>query len=91
MQDVVTGFFLVFENQMDAGDMVVLNGQTGIVEDFGLRLTQVRLYDGGQAIIPNRSIGQVINYRSGALVATVDVVLSQGATGWRTVVAEALR
>lgn len=91
VQDVVTGFFLVFERQMDVGDMVVLNGLTGVVEDFGLRLTQVRLFDGGQAIIPNRSIGQVINYRTGAIVATVDVMLSKGATGRREVVAEALR
>lgn len=90
VQDVVTGFFLIFERQMDVGDMVILNGQTGIVKDFGLRLTEVRLYDGGRALIPNRSIGQVINYRSGALVATVDVVLT-AATGRREMVADALR
>ena len=73
VQDVVTGFFLIFERQLDVGDMVVVSGQTGIVEDFGLRLTRLRLADGGHVILPNRSISQVINYRAGSLQATVDV------------------
>ena len=91
VQDVVTGFFLIFERQLDVGDMVSINGQTGLVEDFGLRFMELRLFDGSHALIPNRTIMQVINYRSRGLRATIDVVLTQPATGRRDAVAAAQR
>lgn len=90
VQDVVTGFFLVFERQMNVGDMVVINGQTGIVEVFGLRFTEVRLYDGSRALMPNRMISQVINYRAGAVLATLDVVATGADAQRRAVIVEAL-
>lgn len=80
VQDVVNGFFLIFERQMDVGDLVTLDGQTGVIEDFGLRLTRIRGYDGSVTTLPNRSISQVVNYRDTLVQATLDVALPAGAS-----------
>jgi small-conductance mechanosensitive channel len=73
VQDVVTGFFVIFEGQFDVGDMVEISGQTGIVQELGLRMTKLRNYLGQVVIIPNRNIAVVGNYTSGALQVEVDV------------------
>ena len=73
VQDIVTGFFIIFEGQFDVGDMVEISGQTGIVEQLGLRMTRLRNYFGQIVVIPNRNISVVANYSKGALIACVDV------------------
>ncbi|MCG3180256.1 MAG: hypothetical protein BIFFINMI_02614 [Phycisphaerae bacterium] len=75
VQDVVTGFFLIFEGQFDVGDMVEIGGQVGRVEDLGLRMTRLRNYVGEAIMIPNRNIGQVGNFSRGALHARIDVAV----------------
>jgi len=73
VQDMVTGFFLIFEGQFDVGDMVEVSGQIGKVEELGLRMTKLRNYLGQVVMIPNRNIAMVGNYTKGALQAFVDV------------------
>ena len=75
VQDVVTGFFLIFEGQLEVGDMVEISGQTGIVEELGLRVTKLRNYLGQLITIPNRNIALVGTYTKGALQAYIDVAL----------------
>lgn len=75
VQDVVTGFFIIFESQFDVGDMVEISGQTGIVEELGLRMTRLRNYLGQVVVIPNRNIAVVGTYSRGALCASVDVAV----------------
>ena len=76
IQDMVTGFFVIFEEQYDVGDMVEISGQIGIVEELGLRMTRLRNYLGQVVTIPNRNIAVVGNYAKGALIAYVDVALT---------------
>ena len=75
VQDVVTGFFVIFEGQFDVGDMVEISGQTGIVQELGLRMTKLRNYVGQMVVIPNRNIAVVGNYTRGAQQAWVDVAV----------------
>lgn len=75
VQDMVTGFFIIFEGQFDVGDMVEIPPNTGIVEEIGLRMTKLRNYLGQQFIIPNRNIAAVGNYVRGAQEAWVDVAV----------------
>ena len=75
VQDMVTGFFLIFEGQFDVGDMVEISGQIGIVDQLGLRMTRLRNYLGQFVVIPNRNIAMVGNYSKGALQAFVDVAI----------------
>ncbi len=73
VQDVVTGLFLILDNQFDVGDMVEISGQTGVVTELGLRTTRLRNYLGQTVVIPNRNIALVSNYRRGALKTVIDV------------------
>ncbi|MDA0791804.1 MAG: mechanosensitive ion channel [Proteobacteria bacterium] len=73
VQDMVTGFFVIFESQYDVGDMVEISGQTGIVEELGLRMTRIRNYLGQRVVIPNRNIATVGKFHKGAQHVTVDV------------------
>lgn len=42
VKDLISGLFIVFEDQYGVGDRVQLDGVTGIVERVGLRVTEVR-------------------------------------------------
>ena len=76
VQDMVTGFFLVFEEQFNVGDMVEIPPHTGIVEELGLRMTRLRNYLGQRVVIPNRNIAVVGNYLRGAQQVYLDVAVA---------------
>jgi len=73
IKDVLTGLFILFEDQYGVGDSVQINGFTGTVTTIGLRLTRIRAATGEVAAIPNGQITQVINYSSYNSVAIIDV------------------
>lgn len=76
VQDIVTGFFILFESQFVVGDMVEITGQFGIVEEMGLRTTRLRNYLGELMIFPNRNIAVVGKFWKRAMEACVDVALA---------------
>lgn len=61
INDVITGFFIIYERQLDVGDHVILDTVEGIVDQVGLRTTQVKSFDGTLNYIPNRQILIVSN------------------------------
>jgi len=73
VQDMVTGFFIVFEEQFNVNDMVEIPPHVGLVQELGLRMTRVRNYLGQQVVIPNRNIATVGNYTKGAQHVNIDV------------------
>lgn len=75
VQDLVTGIFIILDNQFSVGDMVEITGQSGRVEVVGLRTTRIRNYLGQTVIIPNRNIAMIANYGSGALRAQIDLAI----------------
>ena len=81
VQDVVTGFFILFENQFAVGNMVEVAGQVGVVEDIGLRTTRIRTYLGGQAVLQNRNIPSAVRYDTGGLEVGVDVAVGDDVAG----------
>jgi small-conductance mechanosensitive channel len=62
VKDVVTGFFVLVENQFEVGDTVKIADRTGVVELMSLRRTVLRDTDGSLHIIPNSSIAVVTNF-----------------------------
>ena len=73
VKDVVTGLFMIFENQFSVGDYIQTEDAVGTVEATALRVTYLRSAKGDQIIIPNGSINRVINYTRGSYVATIVV------------------
>jgi small conductance mechanosensitive channel len=76
--DLVSGFFILFENQYLVGDYVQIGDANGVVEAVGIRLTQVRDGYGKLHIIPNGQVKGVINYSKGYVNAVVDVKVPAG-------------
>lgn len=56
VKDLISGFFLLFEGLIAVGDIVTVGGHTGVVEAIGIRVTQVRKFDGELRVIPNGEI-----------------------------------
>ena len=61
VKDVITGFFILLENQIRVGDMITAAGCSGLVESVNLRTTVLRDVDGRTHIIPNSAITVVTN------------------------------
>ena len=76
VSDVVTGFFILLERQIDVGDEVTIGLIKGTVEVVGLKTLQVRDYDGSLHFIPNRQIATVSNHSRGTMRAMVEIKLS---------------
>lgn len=79
LSDLVNGFFILLERQLDVGDNVRLtNGSikiAGIVSSVGIRTTQVRDFDGTLHFVPNRNITVVSNLSRGDMRVLVDIPL----------------
>lgn len=61
VKDVINGFFILFENQYDIGDVVKIAGVQGTVEAMTLRRTVLRDADGTVHTTPNSEIKVVSN------------------------------
>jgi moderate conductance mechanosensitive channel len=73
VRDVITGFFIIFEDQFGVGDYVSTGKFSGTVQEIGLRVTRIRGLTGEMHIIPNGSIKEVTNYSVQNSVAVLDV------------------
>jgi moderate conductance mechanosensitive channel len=62
VKDIVTGFFILLENQYNVGDYVEITGVKGRVRRMNLRTTILKDEDGTISIIPNSSIVKVVKY-----------------------------
>jgi small conductance mechanosensitive channel len=75
VRDLVTGAFMLVEDQYGVGDVVDLGEASGTVENVTLRLTRVRDIDGVVWHVPNGEIRRVGNKSQGWAVVNVDVPL----------------
>ncbi len=78
VSDIVTGFFLLIEKQIEVDEYVTAGGMNGVVEAIGLRTTQIRSFDGTLNFIPNRHINTVSNHSRGNMRALVDIGIAYG-------------
>jgi small conductance mechanosensitive channel len=76
VKDMITGFFILIENQYSVGDYVQIGSKEGIVEELGIRITKIRDFTGELHIIPNGSITEVTNKTRGQMRALVKVGVS---------------
>ena len=62
VKDVISGFFIILENQIRVGDVVTIAGAGGIVEEITLRTTRLRDIEGRVHIVPNGLIEVATNF-----------------------------
>ena len=62
VKDVISGLFILLDNQYSKGDVVTVGGVTGLVDDVGLRRTVLRDLDGIVHYIPNGEIAVASNF-----------------------------
>lgn len=78
MNDLITGFFIILEQQMDVGDyirLLALNIE-GTVTSVGLRTTQIKAVDGTVHFIPNRNITTISNLSRANMQVLIDVLIN---------------
>lgn len=76
VKDIITGFFIIFEDQFSVGDQVRIGTYEGVVEEIGLRTTKIKGFTGEVNIIPNGSIVDVTNFSINNSKAIVDVSIA---------------
>jgi moderate conductance mechanosensitive channel len=73
IKDLITGFFIILEDQYAVGDYIVCGDMAGTVEDMGFRITKLRDANGVLHIIPNGAIARLSNYSRGYMQAIINV------------------
>lgn len=76
VKDVITGFFIILEDQFAVGDVIQTGTLKGTVEIIGLRSTRLVSWTGEVHIIPNGMITNVTNFSVGTALAVVDLPFS---------------
>src|SRR5438093_4967653 len=61
VRDVISGFFLILEDQVRVGDVAVVNGQGGLVEEVNLRTIVLRDLEGAVHVFPNGEVKTLAN------------------------------
>lgn len=75
VSDIVNGFAMLLENQLDIGDDVLIDGIEGTVINITLRMVTVRDFDGTVHYIPNREIPMVSNRSKGEMRVLIEIRL----------------
>ncbi|MFD1884982.1 mechanosensitive ion channel family protein [Paenibacillus wenxiniae] len=76
VKDIITGFFIIFEDQFAVGDVIQTGTYKGTVQMVGLRTTRLVSWNGEVNIIPNGSIISVTNFSLSNSLAVVDIPMS---------------
>ena len=78
VRDVISGFFLILEDQVRIGDAARINGVGGTVEQINLRTIVVRDGEGAVQVFPNGTITSLANLSKQFAFAVVDVRVAYG-------------
>jgi moderate conductance mechanosensitive channel len=73
VRDIISGFFVILENQVRVGDAAVINGTSGLVEAINLRTIVLRDFEGVVHIFPNGAVTTLANRTKDYSYAVVDV------------------
>ncbi|WEK54234.1 MAG: mechanosensitive ion channel family protein [Candidatus Cohnella colombiensis] len=76
VKDIITGFFIILEDQFAVGDVIQTGNFKGTVEMIGLRATRIKSWTGEVHIIPNGLINEVSNFSVNNSLAVVDIFVA---------------
>jgi small conductance mechanosensitive channel len=77
VKDVISGFFLILENQVRVGDVAEINGTGGLVEAITLRTLVLRDARGARIVFPCGSISTLANLTKDYAYAVLDILVHQ--------------
>lgn len=77
IRDLISGFFLILENQVRVGDVVEVNGTSGAVEQLNLRTIVLRDLEGTVHVFPNGAIERLANMTKDWSRAVVEIGVAQ--------------
>ena len=75
ISDIIAGIFIVFEGEYQVGDIVIIDGWRGTVDEIGIRTTKVIDWQGNIKIINNSQISSIINQSKELSVTTCVVAV----------------
>lgn len=78
VRDVISGFFLILEDQVRVGDVAVVNGQGGLVEEINLRTIVLRDFEGVVHVFPNGEVKTLANRTKDFSYFVLDVGMAYG-------------
>lgn len=78
VSDIIAGIFIVFEGAYKIGDIVVIDGWRGTVQEIGIRSTKIKDAGGNVKIINNSAISSVINQTQDLSLAKCTVGIEYG-------------
>jgi small conductance mechanosensitive channel len=78
VRDVISGFFLIIEDQVRVGDVAVVNGVGGTVEQINLRTTVLRDSEGTVHVFPNGAITTLANRTRDFAYYVIDLPMDYG-------------
>lgn len=73
IKDVISGFFILFEDQFSVGDYITVEDKSGIVDTIELRVTKLKDFNGDLHIIPNGLINTVTNHAKNNIRFKVEI------------------
>jgi small-conductance mechanosensitive channel len=73
VRDIISGFFILLENQFAVGDVIEAAGKSGVVEKMTMRVVVLRDLEGTMHVIPNGEMKVVSNKTRGWARAVVDI------------------
>lgn len=76
--DIVAGIFMVFEGEFQIGDIVIINGWRGTVQEIGIRTTKLVDAGGNVNIVNNSEITTVVNQTKDMSVAKCVISIEYG-------------
>jgi small-conductance mechanosensitive channel len=79
VRDVISGFFLIIEDQVRVGDVAVVNGTGGLVEQINLRTIVLRDFEGIVHMFPNGEIKTLANRTKDFAFYVIDLPIEYGA------------
>jgi moderate conductance mechanosensitive channel len=76
VRDIISGFFLILENQVRVGDEAAINGTAGLVEAINLRTIVLRDIEGAVHVFPNGAISTLSNRSKDFSYYVIDLAVS---------------
>lgn len=73
LQDMINGFFIIFENQYVVGEYVGINEVVGRVLELGLKTTKILTYKGEEHYFANGEIKTVANFSRNNSLVIIDL------------------